>query len=223
MLTKGQKWTQNTRKAAKIGVVALMVWGMALAASKAQTLVLTGTLEQSLTDQELVQYYPLPGGADVGTISSWVVNDSTLDPSGYIFIYQVLNDGPDSIVHVELTGFPSAITTGLATYSAESGLALPDSVTPSASGNLPTTSLTGSEAANFDGGALPIGAASYFLVIDTDVYSIGDNYGQTLDSFSSAGDILAPVAVPEPASSLVLLAGFACLYGLYRYRRAARA
>lgn len=206
-------------------IAAALVAGsfLSIASINAQTLNLTGAaLEQSLPGQELTQSFP-PNSDDDGSISSWVVNDSTLDPYGYIFIYQVTNSGVDAVGDIELNGFTSGEIVSTMTYSNESGLTLTGALTPSADGNFTGFELIGGDAATFTPGNLANTSPnniSYFLVVDTSARVITTDYGQEQDSFSAYGSILTPV--PEP-SSLALLTGFACLFGLIKYRQIARA
>ena len=91
----------------------------------------------SLTGQTLTGFSPLSNsGVHDGSVSSWVVSDPTVDSQGLIFIYQVINNGPDGIDNAEFTGFVSSqvITTG--SFATETGLALAGSSTPAAGGNL---------------------------------------------------------------------------------------
>lgn len=195
----------------------------------AQTLTLAGTIEASMPGQQLVQSFPPPSDAVDGSISSWVVNDSALDPGGYTFIYQVVNSGAGAVGDVELNGFSSSDILSTATYSSETGLTLTGALTPSADGNFSRFNLVGGDAATFESGNLPSSSAnnvSYFLVINTDAATVADAYGRADGGFTAYGNIstvaVGVVPVPEP-SSLALLACFACLYGMARYRQAAAA
>lgn len=200
--------------------VATAVITMLISVARGQTLILAGSLEAYLQPQALTEVFP-NSGANAGTISSWVVNDPADDPSGYIFIYQLVNKGPDVIPHIELTGFSSSevVLNGIGEYSATSGLTLPGAATPSAGGNFSNYSLTGSSALNFDGGSLVSGGTSVFLVVATNQKNIGDSYAQDQGDFTATGTILAPV--PEPSSAMVLMAGLGCLFGVLKYRRIA--
>lgn len=218
--------TVKILKDLKIAVAVLAMVIISVAAGRAQTLVLTGgSVVQYLSSQALTGVYPPTDNTNNGTISSWVVNDSAQDPSGYMFIYQVVNNGPDAIDQVELTGFNSSIVLSSAAYSGVTGLTLSGSLTPSLTGSFAPDGVTSGGAANFQSGNLPNnGGVSYFLVINTDVQSVSTSYGQVQDSFTAAGTILAPGSlspVPEPSSSLMLFAGFACLGVFLRNRRAA--
>ncbi len=185
----------------------------------------SAALEGSLTNQELAGVYPASDvGANNGEISTWVVNDPSLDSSGYIFIYQVENAGVDAIDQVELTGFTSSQVVGTGTYSGISGSvslpSLPYSFTPSSSGNFGNENTFGGTA-TFEEGDLPNGGTpSYFLVVDTDVTYFSGDYAQMQDNFTAVGNILAPV--PEPSSVLVLLVGSVSVYCLSRYRRSSK-
>lgn len=197
-----------------------------VASIQAQTLILTGTVVSSMPDQLLSESFPNSGTG--GYISSWAVNDPTLDPYGLMFIYQVTNSGPSAVGDVELNGFTSGQIVSTATYSAETGLTLTGALTPSTDGNLSTFNMVGGNAATFEygsgGGSLPNtpgNNVSYFLVIDSSTGATPlSNYGrEDGGSFTAYGSITT-AAVPEP-SSLALLAGFAGLFGLMKYRRAA--
>ena len=195
---------------------------ISIVSSRAQTLNLSGTLD-GVTNNELVGVGFFPAGnagANNGSIDSWVVNDPALDSSGLIFIYQADNNGPDAIDQVELTGFQPNQVLSTGTYSSLSGsLLLPGSATPNLLGNFPTAAVFGGTV-TFENGQLPTGnGESYFLVVNTDVNNFAPNYGQIQDDFTAIGNILAPATVPEPSSSLVLLAGLGCLYGVFRFRR----
>lgn len=204
-------------------IVAVACLAGSVVIGQAQTLNLSGTLENSLVDQELIGAFPLSDvGATNGTISSWVVNDTALDPHGYTFIYQVVNSGVDAIDQVELTGLPVSVVTGTATYASLTGsLPLSGSLTPSSGGNFAIQGLFNTDV-NFEGGDLNNGGtASYFLVITTDTTGFTGSYGQIQDDFTAAGAILAPV--PEPSAPLIMLAGFASLFVAFKFRGVARA
>jgi len=209
-------------------MAAALVGGLVVFATtgQAQTLNLTGgTIVGSLTNQELVGAFPLSDyGQNNGSISSWVISDPSLDGLGDLFVYQAVNEGVDAIDQVELTGFNSSYILYTGTYSSETGLGLSGAATPSSDGNFPYFELVGGSAASFELGSLSSvdGAnTSYFLVIATDASYFTTSYGQIQDDFTAAGNTLAPslTPVPEPSSSLMLLVGFASLYGLFRFRR----
>lgn len=193
---------------------------MSVASGSAQTLGFSpgATLEGALTDQALLN--SATGGND-GTISTWVVNDSTIDPYGYIFIYQLENSGPDEITGVNFNNFTAAAIIGTGAYSNVFGSLLSASVHPTVTLTPSFTfdTVTPKGAATFNGG-LDSGAVSWFEVIDTDVNSFADGYGLAQDNFQAYGDILAQnyalYVVPEPPSRIVLLAGLACFYGFWR-------
>jgi hypothetical protein len=217
--------TINVKTFKSVGVAVTVAVGLLVSAvsSHAQILNLTGgTVEGDLTNQELVGVGMFPAGnlgANNGSISSWVVSDSALDPTGLIFVYQALNNGFDAIDQVELTGFMNSQVVTTATYSGLSGLLLPLAVTPNASGNF-TSEDTFGDTATFEGGELPNGnSPSYYLVVFTDASAFTTSYGQIQDDFTAIGNTLAPAAVPEPSSSVVLLAGLGCLYGVLKLRR----
>jgi hypothetical protein len=203
-------------------IAAALIGGLALSvlSSNAQTLDLTNaTLVGSSPLQDLVEAFPTNGLND-GTISTWVVNDPSLDPSGYTFIYQVVNNSADYLDQVELTGFTSSQIVSDGTFSSEAGLTLADAVAPSSDGIFPYFQVVGQNAATFEVGDLSDvspGNDSFFLVIETDVNYFGTSYGQIQDGLTATGSILVPV--PEPSASLLVLAGFASLYGLCRFRR----
>lgn len=210
-------------------IITLAVFGalaLSVAASRGQTLSLTGTtLEGSLTDQTL---YNSGTEANDGTVSSWVYSGS----SGYIFIYQLENQGPDQIIGANFNNFsPSQYVSSLvASNVLANGSSLPGSVSPTVSvyPNFSYETVTSGGAATF--GLIPpdpglnMGAVSWYVVIDTDVTSFNTGYALTQDDFQAHGEILAPnyavFGVPEPSSAIMLLAGFACFYGILKFRRA---
>jgi hypothetical protein len=223
MKTANMKKTvkRNLKIAAVAFVLGLAISGVS---SRAQLLNLSGgTIVGSLTNAQLtgVGFFP-PGnnGQNNGSIYSWVVNDPALDPAGLTFIYQALNNGVDAIDQVELTGFLPSQVVATGTYSGLTGsLLLPTSSTPDVAGNFPTPSVFGGTV-TFENGQLNNGnTPSYFLVVETDVQAFGPSYGQIQDDFTAIGNILAPAVVPEPPSSIILLAGLGCLFGVLKLRR----
>jgi hypothetical protein len=195
-------------------VIGAAAVGLALAAvsSKAQVLNLTGgsiAPGGTLANQELVGVSPGGNvGANNGTISTWVVSDSSLDASGLIFIYQVVNNGADAIDNVELTGFTSGEVLSTGSYSSLLGLAF--GTTPSADGSFPNVepiigNVTFQSTTTL--GNTPTTDVSDYLAVFTDVTAFGLSYGQIQDNFSGQGNILAPV--PEAntvvAGALMLL------------------
>ena len=215
---------KNVKRTQKIAAVALVL-GLVISvvSSRAQNLNLSGTLVGYLTNAPLigVGFFP-PGnnGAFNGSIYSWVVNDPALDASGLTFVYQAVNDGVDAIDQVELTGFTPSQVIATGTYSGLTGsLLLPFSSTPDPGGNFPTAAVFGGTV-TFENGQLNNGnTPSFLLVVETDVPNFGPSYGQIQDDFTAIGNILAPAAVPEPPSSVVLLAGLGCLFGVLKLRR----
>ena len=207
----------------RINAVVIAAFLAASASVHAQSLNLSGTLEGSLPDQELVGAFPFDDvGQDYGLISTWVVNDSALDSQGYTFIYQAINSGIDPIDQVELTGFANSVVLGAATYSSLSGsLVLPDAVLPDSGGNFLSESTFGNTATFENGDLNNGGTPSFFLVVTTNVKYFDTDTGQIQDDFTAGGNIYAPV--PEPSSTLVLFAGLVSLYGLFRFRRAVKA
>lgn len=175
------------------------------------------TLDTSLTGQELTGVSPGGNvGANNGSISTWVVSDSSIDSHGLIFIYQVVNNGIDPIDNVELTGFNPNVVIGAGSYSSltfTSTLgASPVAGTDSTPGDPPTTPYFLTEntfggTATFENGDLGVGGTSDFLVVLTDQPTWTGNNGQIQDSFSASGNILVPV--PEAntivAGALMLL------------------
>jgi hypothetical protein len=209
-----------------IAVVIVAASALAAASIHAQTLDLSGaTLEGSLTGQTLLNTVT---AANDGNISTWVVSDSSLDSQGYIFIYQLQNEGPDEVTGVNFNKFNPGQFVGAGAYSNVVHLTL--------SGSLPVVPLnfmspsftfdtiTGGGAATFNGG-LDMGDTSWFEVVLTDVSAFTTGYALSQDDFQANGTILAPnfatFGVPEPSSSVMLLAGVASFYGLFRFRRAA--
>jgi PEP-CTERM motif len=219
----------KVKKNQKIAAVALVLGlVVSVVSSRAQNLDLSGGAIVGLTNSPLtgVGFFP-PGnnGAPNGSISSWVVNDPLFDPLGLTFVYQSVNNGPDAIDQVELTSslFTPSHVVATGTYSALTGsLFLPASVTPDPAGNFPTPSIFGGTV-TFENGQLNTGnTPSYFLVVETDLNSFTTSYGQIQDDFTAIGDILAPASVPEPPSSIMLLAGLGGLFGILKIRRSAK-
>ena len=222
-----KKKVSGTQKIAVGGLVLGLV--ISVASSRAQNLDLsTGVIEGSLTNSPLtgIGFFP-PGnnGAPNGSISSWVVNDPALDPLGLTFVYQALNNGPDAIDQVELTSslFTPSHVVAAGTFSALTGsLFLPASLPPDPGGNFPTPAVFGGTV-TFENGQLNTGnTPSYFLVVETDLPSFQLSYGQIQDNFTAVGYILAPASVPEPPSSIVVLAGMGCLFGVLKLRHGAK-
>jgi hypothetical protein len=216
-------------KSAKIVVMAVFAaLAVSMASSRGQSLNLAGaTLEGDLTNQVLMNSGT---GANDGTVSTWVFNDSSVDSQGYIFIYQLENQGPDEITGANFNNFSSSQFLSGILCSNVYGSSLPGSrphpttVYP----NFTFETVTSGGAATFgtfgsDTG-LAMGAVSWFVVIDTDVTSFNTGYALTQDDFQAHGNILAPnfavFDVPEPSSAVLLLAGCACIYGILRCRRA---
>jgi hypothetical protein len=191
-----------------------------LASTNAQTLNLGGGIvEGSLTNQELVGAFT---GDNDGSISTWVVNDSTLDPNGYLFIYQVVNDGPDAVANVSLDGYNSGEILSTGTYSNVINLTLATSLSTSLDGNFPNFSLIGGNAATFQtasgsGGfsnSIP-NNVSYFLVVYTDKTFMAETNGFDEDDFAAQGNILSPVPEPgTPALAAVGLISFLSVSGM---------
>lgn len=221
----------KTKKTIIAVVVALLA--VSVASSRAQTLDLTGgTLKGSLTGQTLIDS---GNGNPDGQVSSWVVSDSSVDPSGLIFIYQLENSGPDDIAGLSFNDFSESVVTTptSGTYSSIVNISLPTSVTPSASaGTFTFEGVTGGGAATFSGPVGPVpppalpngGTQSLFVVVYSDVNSIAGGYVLTQDNFQAYGNILAPLAatnpVPEPSSVILLTGGILCFYAILRCRRA---
>lgn len=203
---------------------------MSVTSSRGQTLSMTGaTIEQDLTNQTLINSAT---GLNDGSVSTWVVSDSSVDSQGYIFIYQLENEGPDAVIGANFDNFNPSQVVGNGSYSDVTigGLELAGSlpVTPTAYPNFTFETVTSGGAATFgeffpDVG-LPSGTASWYIVIETDVNSFTTGYGLEQDDFQAHGNILAPnlavYGVPEPSSAVMLLVGFACFFGILRCRRA---
>jgi hypothetical protein len=207
-------------------IVVVIVTGFALwvASANAQSLDLSGgTVVGSLTNQTLLNTVT---SANDGEVSTWVVSDSSLDSHGYIFIYQLQNEGPDEITGVSFNNFNPSQFVGSGAYSNVFNGTLSGSltVTPASNPSFTYDTITGGGAATFNGG-LVMGGTSWFEVLYTDVNSFNTGYALTQDNFQANGDILAPnsavFGVPEPSSPLLLLAGLASFYGLFRFRHAA--
>lgn len=180
----------------------------------------------SLTNQTLINSAT---SANDGEVSSWVVSDSDLDPQGYIFIYQLENQGPDTIVGINFNNFGSAQYVSSLMASNVTGLAGSMRPTVSLYPNFTFETVTAGGAATFGtfspDVSLAMGATSWFVVIDTDVTSFTSGFALTQDDFQAHGGILAPnfavYTTPEPSSAaLMLLAGCICFYAILRGRRA---
>ncbi|HEX3625900.1 MAG TPA: PEP-CTERM sorting domain-containing protein [Verrucomicrobiae bacterium] len=207
-------------------VILMAVFGalaLSVASSTGQVLDLTGaTVVGSLPNQTLINSAT---SANDGIISTWVVNDPTLDSSGLIFIYQLENGGPDDITGVNFNSYSPSQYISSELYSNVSSGTLSGSITPSVNlhPNFTFDTITGGGAATFNGD-LAMGKASWFIAIDTDVTSFNTGYGLSQDDFQAHGDIYAPNAAvyttPEPSSALMLLVGSACFYAVLRRRRA---
>jgi hypothetical protein len=207
-----------------IAVVIVAASVLAVASIHAQTLDLTGaTLKGSLVNQTMMN---TATAANDGQISTWVVSDASLDSQGYIFIYQLQNEGPDEVTGVNFNKFTPGQFVGSGAYSNEVSGILTGSlnVTPTMTPTFTFDTITSGGAATFNGG-LDMGDTSWFEVVFTDVSAFNNGYALSQDDFQANGNILAPdfatFGVPEPPSSLVLLAGLAAFYGLFRFRRAA--
>ena len=208
-----------------IAAVAALLAG-SVTSSMGQALDLyTATLEGDATNQVLMNSGT---SANDGMISSWVVSDSSVDSHGYIFIYQLENNGPDDITGVNFNSFNSADVIGTGVYSnvyVGGSFTMPDAlnVTSISTPTFTFDTVTGGGAATFNGD-LAMGAVSWFVVIDTDVTSFQTGYGLTQDDFQAHGGILAEnfavYGVPEPSSLVLLTGGIACLYLILRCRRA---
>jgi len=227
---KAANTKKKVKRTWKIVSVALMLGlVVSVVSSRAQNLDLSaGTMVGSLTNSPLTGIGPFPignAGQNNGSIYTWVVNDAALDPLGLTFVYQAVNNGPDAIDQVELTSslFTPSQVVATGTYSGLTGsLLLPGSSTPDSGGNFPIVDVFGGTA-TFEHGQLNTGnTPSYFLVVETDLQSFAQSYGQIQDNFTAIGYILAPATVPEPPSSIVLLAGLGCLFGMLRFRRGAK-
>lgn len=202
--------------------VVLGALALSVTSSRGQTLNLTGgTVEGSLTNQEL---FDSVSSAHDGSISTWVVSDPSADSSGLIFIYQLENSGPDTIGGANFNQFSTGQLMTEGSYSSIAGLTLLDSQPTDPDGNFTFDFLSSKGAATFSGELSNDGTYSWFIVIDTDVNSFNTGYALEQDDFQAHGDIYAPnlavYGVPEPSSAVILLGGFACLYGILRWRRA---
>jgi hypothetical protein len=212
-------------KSAKILIITVLgVLTVSVASTRGQTLDLTGAtlFGGPITGQTL---FDSGTGANDGIISSWAINDPTLNPSGLIFIYQLKNSGPDDVTGINFNNYTHSQYVSSASYSSVINGSLPGALTPTVtlSPNFTFDTVTGGGAATFNGD-LAMGAVSWFVAIDTDVTADNTGYALTQDDFQTHGDILAPnfavFGVPEPSSAVLLLAGFACFYGILRCRRA---
>lgn len=209
----------------KANIIMAVVGALALtaASSTGQSLNLSGaTLEGSLVNQTLINSAT---SANDGEISTWVVSDSSIDSEGYIFIYQLQNNGPDDIIGVNFNKYLASQYVSSLSYSNVDSGSLPGHMIPSVTftPNFTYNTITAGGAATFTGD-LPIGKTSWFIAINTDVNSFQTGYALAQDDYQDHGLILAPDAAtyttPEPSSALMLLAGFACFYAVLRSRRA---
>lgn len=200
-------------------IVAAAALVLPVVSATAQTLMLSGgVIEGALTNQEMVD---TSSSANDGQISTWVVNDPSLDPNGYMFIYQTVNRGSDPIDQVELGEYDTSVILSAGTYSNVVDLTLTGAVNPaSTDGNFLYFQALGGADPTFEVGDLSNIApanASYFLVLYTDINSFSGDTAYNEDHFAAAGSILSPV--PEPSSSLILLGGLGCLCAFLKYRR----
>ena len=209
------------------GIIVMAVLGMSalsVASSRAQMLNLSGaTFAGSVSNQTLINSGT---SANDGEVSSWVVNDPSVDSQGYIFIYQMENQGPDTITGVNFNNFNSSQFVGSLVVSNVYNGSLAGSLSPTVtlSPTFAYDTITAGGAATFNG-ALNMGATSWFVVVETDVTSFNSGFALTQDDFQSHGAIYAPnfaiYSVPEPSSAgLLLLAASACFYAVLRWRRA---
>lgn len=209
---------------AKIIIMAVVgALALSVASSKGQVLNLTGaTVEGTLSGQTMINS---GNSANDGIVSSWVVSDSSLDSSGYIFVYQLENGGPDDITGVNFNNYNPSQYMSSESYSNVENGTLSGSMTPSVTLNPNFTfdTITAGGAATFNGD-LPMNKVSWFIAVYTDVNSFNTGYVLGQDDYQDHGLIDAPNAaiyvVPEPSSALMLLAGFACFYAVLRWRRA---
>ncbi|HEV2329506.1 MAG TPA: hypothetical protein VGY56_12045 [Verrucomicrobiae bacterium] len=196
---------------------------LSAASSRGQSLNLSGaTLEGSLVNQTLINSAT---SANDGEISTWVVSDSAIDSQGYIFIYQLQNNGPDDIIGVNFNKYLASQYVGSLSYSNVDSGSLPGHLMPSVTftPNFTYNTITAGGAATFTGD-LPMGKTSWFIAIDTDVNSFQTGYALAQDDYQAHGLILAPDAAtystPEPSSAMILLVGSACFFAILRWRRA---
>lgn len=206
---------------AVLGTIALSV-----ASSRGQMsyLNLPGTLEGSLPGETL---FNSGTSANDGMVSSWVVSDPAINSGGYIFIYQLENQGPDDLTGVNFNSFA-----GVNIYSAEqysnvnvNASPLPGGTWGNTGPNFSFDTVTAGGAATFNGD-LAMGATSWFFVLETSATSINTGYALTQDNFQAHGEIYAPdyavFATPEPSSGalILLLSGITGFYAILRWRRA---
>lgn len=211
-------------KTAKIFIMAVFgAVALSAASSGGQLLNLSGaTPEGSLTGQTL---FNSATGANDGIISTWVISDSSIDSLGYIFIYQLKNEGSDDVTGINFNNYSPSQYVGSQAYSNVYNGSLSDFVSPSedVSPNFSYDTITGGGAATFNGD-LPMGSTSWLIAIDTDITSLNTGYALTQDDFQSHGEIYTPnfalYPVPEPSSAVMLFAGLASFYAILRWRRA---
>ena len=202
-----------------LAVVAAVV--LPAVCATAQTLTLSGgTIEGALTNQEMIDSI---SSANDGRISTWVVNDPGLDPNGYMFIYQTVNQGPAFIDQVELGQYNSSVILSSGTYSNVVDLTLTGAINPASTDGDFLFFQAGTDNPTFEVGDLSNitpANVSYFLVLYTDISSFSNDTAYNEDHFAASGNIFSPV--PEPPSSLVLLGGLACLFVFVKCRRRAQ-
>lgn len=206
-------------------MVAVAAAGIAFPASVSQAQVLVA----DLLDQPLTETSPSVGAND-GTISSWVVSDPALNPSGYIYIYQVVNAGPDTVTAIEVNGFAGVFLAGASTLNPPVGL--PGALTPGGANVSPNslTPITPEGSADFIA-SLPSGPStnatfSGFFDVFVDIsLPPSTNYALVKDNFTGYGKTLAPNGMPVPeastmtASALMLLPlGIAAFRAVRRQR-----
>jgi hypothetical protein len=194
------------KKYTKQLAIATAVAALAVSASVSQGAVTaTGPLVNNLIQSATS---PTPG-AVAGTVSSWVL--SGFNAAGLTFVYQITDNGPDSVLAASFSTFPGSaiVSTGTGangeTASALFGIALTGGSSAGA-GTFAYNTVTGAGAATFNGN-LPIGDISDYLYINTDLTSYGTGIGNEIDNFTAGGAIYAPI--PEPttivAGALMLL------------------
>jgi hypothetical protein len=189
-------------------VIGAAVAGLTLAAvsSQAQLNLTGGTVVGSLVDQTLGGISPGSNvGADNGSVSSWVISGAAADTTGLIFVYQIVNSGPDAVDNAEFTGFNAGQVLSSGAFAGLTGLAFGS--TPTEAGWSGAATIFGGTATWEAGDLNTGGAISDYLAVLTNVQYFSGDYGQIQDSFSAQGSILAPV--PEAntvvAGALMLL------------------
>lgn len=183
----------------KIGVLAGVAIFLSAASSEAQLNLSGGTVVGTVTS-ELVGISAGNVLANNGSITSWVVQGATIDPTGLIFVYQVSNNGqnvvPNLINNVDINGFNPGVILGTpASYGSITGLSFGSA--PSASGNFGIV-LVGPDNVTFQQIAGLQGVSDY-LAIETSAPAFDNSYSQVAGVLNSTGGFFSAQAAPTLA------------------------